>query len=92
MYKKRLDVNIENMKKFIICTALALFSSTSALSQNPYLSYCQGIQDKKIPCKTIKIYNNSNQTIYPVIETSTNSIDEWLQAEFKVPMSAKDTL
>lgn len=35
-----------------------------------------------VPTKIIKIYNNTDKTIYPLIETNTNSVDEWLQSYF----------
>lgn len=39
-------------------------------------------QDGKMPTKTIKIYNHTDNPIYPLIETNTNDVDEWLQAYF----------
>ena len=35
-----------------------------------------------VPTKVIKIYNNTDKPIYPLIETNTNDVDEWLQAYF----------
>lgn len=55
-------------------------------SVDPYLTYCKGekFKDKQIPCKQIKIINNSNVPIYPVLSSSASGLDEWLQAEMKV--------
>ncbi|STX29932.1 Uncharacterised protein [Legionella beliardensis] len=39
-------------------------------------------QYDSVPTKIIRIYNNTDAVIYPLIETSTNSVDEWLQAYF----------
>jgi len=68
--------------------------SPLCLSLYPALSHGDCVpQDNvsAIPTKVIKIYNNTRSTIYPVIETSTNSTDEWLQAEFKICKSEMGT-
>ena len=36
-----------------------------------------------VKSKTITIYNNSKSNIYPVVSTSKNSVNEWLQACFR---------
>lgn len=73
----------KNLFLSVICASL-LASATAAADET-------ASQDThgndKIPSKIIKIYNNTDNPIYPVIETSTNSTDEWLQAEFKIPES-----
>lgn len=36
----------------------------------------------QIPTKTIAIYNNTDEIIYPILETPQLGVDMWLQAEF----------
>lgn len=36
-----------------------------------------------VKAKTITIYNNSEKTIYPVIATSKNAVNEWIQGCFR---------
>lgn len=46
----------------------------------------------QIPNKVIAFYNNTNETIYPIIEAPIlTPVDAWLQAQFKVTNIATDT-
>lgn len=36
----------------------------------------------QIPTKTIQIYNNTDEVIYPILETPELGVDLWLQAQF----------
>ncbi len=56
-------------KKIAALMALVVTSSAFAIN-NP-------------PVKKIAIYNNSNESIYPVIEAPAQPIDHWLQAQFQ---------
>lgn len=40
-------------------------------------------KDTTVKPKTITIYNNSGDTIYPVLATSKNAVNEWLQGCFR---------
>lgn len=41
-----------------------------------------------VPDMTIQIYNNSDRySIYPVLSTGAHTIDTWMQAAFKIPVS-----
>ena len=51
---------------------------------NSVMAYAQ------VPNKTIAIYNNSNEIIYPVLETPIIGVDLWLQAEFATTNTAQD--
>lgn len=67
---------------FTMASAYSEPSKAEACSPSPNPPYKQ---DGQVPTKIIKIYNNDPvATIYPLIETSTNSVDEWLQAYFGV--------
>lgn len=44
--------------------------------------FIAAIAHAEVPSKTIAIYNNSDETIYPVLETPITHVDQWLQAEF----------
>lgn len=44
----------------------------------------------QVPCKTLVIYNNSSETIYPVLETSMTGVDLWLQAYFATTNTQRD--
>jgi hypothetical protein len=60
--------------------SLAMFFYAGALnsqtedSENP----------KEIPHKYLTLFNNMDQTMYIIIQSSQNSVDEWLQGYFKV--------
>jgi hypothetical protein len=41
----------------------------------------------EIPCKKIRIFNNSAAKLYVIIESGERPVDEWLQAQFNVPPS-----
>lgn len=41
-----------------------------------------------LPTKVLEIFNNSTETIWPVIETPIQPIDYWMQAQFALPNQA----
>lgn len=44
------------------------------------------IKVNNVPSKIVAIYNNTSEILYPIIESPILSVvDNWLQAEFKVP-------
>jgi hypothetical protein len=50
-----------------------------------------GNANAEVPTKTITIYNNSKETIYPVLSAYIGGVDLWLQAQFKVADVNKQT-
>jgi hypothetical protein len=44
-----------------------------------------------VPMKTIKIFNNSQERLYPVLETPLTPADEWLQGIFRATNLVRDT-
>ncbi len=44
-----------------------------------------------VPVKTIKIFNNTNEQLYPVLETNLTPADEWLQGVFRATDIKRDT-
>jgi hypothetical protein len=75
MLKRSISIHVFFVALGIIYSAQC-FAATCTPDPNP--PSLQG----KIPTKTIKIYNNTDKLIYPLIETNTNNVDEWLQAYF----------
>jgi hypothetical protein len=77
-------------------SALMLLFTGSAFADtdDPYHRYCKGagFEGKKIPCKQIKIQNNTTGPIYPVLKNGAKPVDEWLQAEMKVPKNQTSTM
>jgi hypothetical protein len=63
--------------------SLVLSGLLSPVFANPI--QCKDYDGKKllVKPKTITIYNNSNTTIYPIISTSKNAVNEWVQACFR---------
>ena len=59
------------LKKITIYSQVTLLLSTVAFANNP-------------PSKTLALYNNSKETIYPVIEAPILGVDPWMQALFKI--------
>lgn len=57
------------------------WSSRGGSGEDPQTVVCKGRDGKDMPVKpkTITIYNNSDDVIYPAIETSRNEVNEWLQ-------------
>ena len=41
-------------------------------------------QCNAIPCKKIRIFNNSSAPLHVIIESGARGVDEWLQAQFQV--------
>src|SRR6266540_6183860 len=41
----------------------------------------------EVPCKKIRIFNNSAAKLYVIIESGERPVDEWLQAQFNVQPS-----
>ena len=76
--------------------ALVTSVSTSVFAEegDPYLTYCKGpgFEGKKIPCKKIKIQNNTTSAIYPVLKNGSKPVDEWLQAQMNVPKGQTNTM
>ncbi len=58
-------------KKISLFSQVSLLLSTVAFANNP-------------PSKTLALYNNSKETIYPVIEAPILGVDPWMQALFKI--------
>ncbi len=60
------------------------FGITNAHADNGNIE-CKGYNYQKLTVKpkTITIYNNSAGTIYPVLATSKNSVNEWIQGCFR---------
>lgn len=46
------------------------------------------IEINALPTKVLEIFNNSTETIWPVIETPIQPIDYWMQAQFAIPNPA----
>src|SRR6202030_3271653 len=44
-----------------------------------------------IPCKEIWFFNNTNQTLYPVLFRGRSALDQWLQAYAKATPVQRDT-
>ncbi|WBV71673.1 hypothetical protein PGH42_00480 [Legionella pneumophila] len=70
-------------------TLLFVFGSIG-LSLNTEISAAKGIVCKDydgnpmtVKPKTITIFNNSEVTIYPVLATSKNAVNEWIQGCFR---------
>ena len=57
---------------------LVLFCSWAGLSNADVV--CK----TSIPCKEIWFFNNSNQTIFPVLVSGQRGVDEWVQAWLQV--------
>ncbi len=56
------------------------------------LMVCQlGNANAEVPTKTITIYNNTKETIYPTLSAYIGHVDLWLQAQFKVTDAKKQT-
>src|SRR5665213_3255155 len=56
------------------------------------LIVCQsGHANAEVPTKTVTIYNNTKETIYPVLSGYIGHVDLWLQAQFKVTDPSKQT-
>jgi hypothetical protein len=56
------------------------------------LTVCHaGNANAQVPAKTITIYNNSGETIYPLLSGYIGAVDLWLQARFKVTDADKQT-
>jgi hypothetical protein len=55
-----------------------------------FMAISSATANAQVPNKTIAIYNNSNETIYPVLETPIIGVDLWLQAEFATTNTAQD--
>ncbi|MDX1836982.1 hypothetical protein DIZ81_04760 [Legionella taurinensis] len=54
---------------------------TLSLLSNAYAVECKDYDNKSftVKPKTITVYNNSETVIYPVISTSKNAVNEWIQ-------------
>ncbi len=66
---------------------LSLFLSAMTCSTNVLAEEikCKNIDNKEyvIKSKTITIVNNTNKTIYPILITSQNAVNQWLQGCFR---------
>ncbi|WP_298624594.1 hypothetical protein [uncultured Legionella sp.] len=78
------------LKKLIGILSVAILSCFAAISvaedvAEPADVKCKDNNGKPITvkAKTISIYNNTEDTIYPVVSTSMNSVNEWLQGCFR---------
>ncbi|RUR10296.1 hypothetical protein ELY15_08260 [Legionella sp. km772] len=69
------------MARFI-GTALLFCTSATALAAD---IECKGYNNEPmiVKPKSLTIFNNSDTTIYPVISTSKNAVNEWLQGCFR---------
>lgn len=73
------------MLKSLITTlgsVVLLCSATSSVAES---IECKDYNGNLMPLKpkTITIYNNSENTIYPVLATSKNAVNEWIQGCFR---------
>jgi len=76
-------VGAKDQNETVIITAKA--NDASDVAGNPIK-----ITQSGVPAKTIKIYNNSNEPIYPVLSASITLEDKYLQAEFQTKDPEKD--
>ena len=51
---------------------------------NPVVGTPIAVQVANIPSKILAFYNNSTETIYPIIEAPILIVDPWLQAQFSI--------
>src|SRR5262245_31862901 len=59
----------------------------------PELPYDPNLHPNDIPCKRIRIFNNSPSTLWVIIEAGAKTLgpDEWLQGWFKVSAAQGNT-
>src|ERR1700677_5092029 len=78
---------------FAILSCLPLALIPNAIQAQGLKSYAVSGNStaNSVPIKTIEIYNNSSEVIFPVIEASESQQDMWLQAYFKVTNVTQDT-
>ncbi|MFL6796059.1 MAG: FG-GAP-like repeat-containing protein [Xanthobacteraceae bacterium] len=70
------------MRGLIALLMLLGLSGTSAIA----FPQC----DAALPCKKIRIFNNSPGPLYVIIESGERPVDEWLQAQFNVQPNEPD--
>ncbi|WP_112219187.1 hypothetical protein [Legionella quinlivanii] len=74
------------LKKLLVASsgAALLFGSGAALAENGIIE-CKDYDGKPLMVKpkTITIYNNTDKIIYPVLATSKNAVNEWVQGCFR---------
>jgi hypothetical protein len=90
MVKRALPASAPHLGVILMMLALAACGGGDPIPQSgdtpeSHTIACKGYEGNQliVKPKTITIFNNSEKTIYPVLATSKNSVNEWIQGCFR---------